>query len=241
MAVVVVDALHLRDVPLHGEQRRHHDREPRARELSYLAVLPARHARRRDPDLPRRDHPQRRLDGRSPRACSTWSRSSSRVRSAPSPATPRLFWLARRFSPKVTHQVDLAAPEREGGPGARASSTPSAPVLIVAGRYVPGLRFVVNATMGLSDIRYRRFVAWSVASGCSGAPTPVSSPTRSVRLSGNSRWRPSIISGLVTTVGLSVVLLSVRRRRRMTPRPPTTPWTAGPAVEEGCSAERGEI
>jgi membrane protein DedA with SNARE-associated domain len=31
------------------------------------------------------------------------------------------------------------------------------PVLIVGGRYVPGLRFVVNATMGLLEIRYRRF------------------------------------------------------------------------------------
>jgi membrane protein DedA with SNARE-associated domain len=41
----------------------------------------------------------------------------------------------------------------------------SAPLLIVAGRYVPGLRFVVNATMGLSTMRYRRFLPWSILGG----------------------------------------------------------------------------
>ncbi len=34
----------------------------------------------------------------------------------------------------------------------------SAPTLIVAGRYVPGLRFVVNPTMGVSKYPYRRFL-----------------------------------------------------------------------------------
>ena len=38
-------------------------------------------------------------------------------------------------------------------------------LLIVAGRSVPGMRFAVNASMGLSEIPYRRFLAWSVLSG----------------------------------------------------------------------------
>ena len=37
--------------------------------------------------------------------------------------------------------------------------------MIVAGRYVPGMRFAVNATMGLSNIPYRRFLPWSVLGG----------------------------------------------------------------------------
>jgi membrane-associated protein len=50
---------------------------------------------------------------------------------------------------------DVAA--REGGANERikqalAIMDSSAPLLIVGGRYVPGMRFVVNATMGLSDI-----------------------------------------------------------------------------------------
>jgi len=133
-----------------------------------------------------------------------------------------LFWLARRFSPKVAHQVELA---RQNAKVAQALAIldSSAPVLIVAGRYVPGLRFVVNATMGLSDIRYRRFVAWSVVSGVLWSTYTCILAYQIGQALGNFPLASVIISGLVTTVGLSVVLLSVRRRRRMTPRPPTTP------------------
>ena len=38
-------------------------------------------------------------------------------------------------------------------------------LLIVGGRYVPGMRFAVNASMGLSDIPYRCFLPWSVLGG----------------------------------------------------------------------------
>ena len=38
-------------------------------------------------------------------------------------------------------------------------------VLLVLGRYVPGLRFVINTTMGLSDRRYRDFLTWSALGG----------------------------------------------------------------------------
>jgi membrane protein DedA with SNARE-associated domain len=44
--------------------------------------------------------------------------------------------------------------------------------LIVAGRFVPGLRFAVNATMGLSDIPLRRFAAWSAVGGTVCRRTP---------------------------------------------------------------------
>jgi membrane-associated protein len=33
--------------------------------------------------------------------------------------------------------------------------------VLVVGRYVPGLRFVINATMGLSGMPYRQFIPWS--------------------------------------------------------------------------------
>jgi len=41
----------------------------------------------------------------------------------------------------------------------------NAPLLIMAGRDVPGLRFAVNAMMGLSRMPYRRFLPWSAAGG----------------------------------------------------------------------------
>jgi len=75
-----------------------------------------------------------------------------------------LFWIARKSSAKMQPHLDkalenpkvrVAWESLEGSPG----------LLIVAGRYVPGMRFAVNASMGLSTIAYRRFLGWSVLSG----------------------------------------------------------------------------
>src|SRR5206468_3924127 len=78
----------------------------------------------------------------------------------------------------------------------------SAPVLIVGGRYVPGMRFVVNATMGLSDIPYRRFLPWSVLGGVLwSAYTCLLAYKVATSLAGFS-LASVVISGLVTTVML---------------------------------------
>ena len=78
-------------------------------------------------------------------------------------------WVTRRCSgsPASTRPPDLGQGRRRPrqNPTVRRGFDlldSSAPVLIIGGRYVPGMRFVVNATMGLSDIRYRRFLPWSV-------------------------------------------------------------------------------
>src|SRR4051794_4615577 len=75
-----------------------------------------------------------------------------------------LFWLARLFTGKLEPQIARA----KASPSVREAldlMDSSAAVLIIGGRYVPGMRFVVNATMGLSDIAYPRFLVWSVISG----------------------------------------------------------------------------
>ena len=41
----------------------------------------------------------------------------------------------------------------------------TAPTLILFGRFVPGLRFMVNATMGLTKHRYPSFLLWSSIGG----------------------------------------------------------------------------
>ena len=75
-----------------------------------------------------------------------------------------LFWIARHFSRRMGPHLERAR-ANDHVRDALATMDGSAPILIVGGRYVPGMRFVVNATMGLSDIKYRRFLAWSVLSG----------------------------------------------------------------------------
>ncbi|MGZ5414946.1 MAG: DedA family protein [Aeromicrobium sp.] len=87
-------------------------------------------------------------------------------------------------------------------------------VLLVFARYVPGLRFVVNATFGLSDLPYHKFLPWSAfgailwsSSTCLLAywvgSTVEDYPLASV-----------IISGAITTALISVLFLRERRRRQ---------------------------
>jgi hypothetical protein len=75
-----------------------------------------------------------------------------------------LFWIARRYSHRIKPQIEGARAHRQIR-DALAVMDSSAPLLIVGGRYVPGMRFVVNATMGITGMPYRRFLPWSVLSG----------------------------------------------------------------------------
>lgn len=125
-----------------------------------------------------------------------------------------LFWLARRYSRRIEPQVARA----RANPKVRQAldiMTSSAPVLIVAGRYVPGMRFVVNATMGISAMPYRRFLGWSVLSGTLWSLYTSVLAYEIGRALGEYPLASMVISGLVTTAALIVVFFSIRRRRRL--------------------------
>ena len=98
-----------------------------------------------------------------------------------------LFWIARTNSTRVQPTLDktLENPKVEAAWGMLQGSPG---LLIVGGRYVPGLRFVVNATMGLSDIPYRRFLPGPSSAARSGPYTRAGSRTRSRRRSPAIRW-----------------------------------------------------
>jgi membrane-associated protein len=71
-----------------------------------------------------------------------------------------LFWIARRSSSYVEPQLERARRNRKIA-SALSFLDRGAPLLLLVGRYVPGLRFVINATMGLSGMPYRQFIPWS--------------------------------------------------------------------------------
>ncbi len=124
-----------------------------------------------------------------------------------------LFWLARHFSRRMGPQLERAR-ANDHVRDALATMNGSAAILIVGGRYVPGMRFVVNATMGLSDIKYRRFLAWSVLSGILWSTyTCVLAYKVSTELAGFP-LASVVISGLVTTIALAAIFMFVRRRKR---------------------------
>ncbi len=75
-----------------------------------------------------------------------------------------LFWIARKNAAKVRPSLDKAT-KNQKVEAAWSMLDASPGLLIVGGRYVPGMRFAVNASMGLSDIPYRRFLPWSVLGG----------------------------------------------------------------------------
>jgi membrane protein DedA with SNARE-associated domain len=124
-----------------------------------------------------------------------------------------LFWLARSYSRRIEPQLTRA----KADPRVRQAfdlMDRSPAVLIIGGRYLPGMRFVVNATMGLSDIAYRRFLLWSVISGTLWS-TYTSVLAYEIGLAlGEYPLASFVISGLVTTVAMAVVFFTVRRNRR---------------------------
>jgi membrane-associated protein len=124
-----------------------------------------------------------------------------------------LFWLARLYSRKIQPQVDRARTNTQVRQALDIMES-SAPVLIVGGRYVPGMRFVVNATMGLSTMPYRRFLPWSVLSGVLWSVyTCVLAYNIGLALA-DFPLASVVISGAVTTVAIGVVFLTLRSHRR---------------------------
>jgi membrane protein DedA with SNARE-associated domain len=95
----------------------------------------------------------------------------------------------------------------------------SVPALLLGGRYVPGLRFVVNATMGLSDIRYPRFLAWSSLSGVIWSAYTCLLAYSIGQALGEFPLASIMISGFITTAALVVVFMVIRRRRRASADP----------------------
>jgi membrane protein DedA with SNARE-associated domain len=142
-----------------------------------------------------------------------------------------LFWIARKSARRIEGQVARAKANRSVSQAFDLLDS-SAPVLIIGGRYLPGMRFVVNGSMGLSDIAYRRFLVWSVISGTLWS-TYTSVLAYEIGLAlGDYPLASFVISGLVTTVAIAAIIYTVRRNRRARARAALTEADGSPAAEE---------
>ncbi len=140
-----------------------------------------------------------------------------------------VFWIARAGSKRFAAQVDKARsnPKVQSVLGFMGSS---APLLLVAGRYVPGVRLAVNVTMGASDIAYRRFLVWSSLGGTLWAIyTCVLAYLVATALSGFP-LASVVISGAITTIAIGVLFLVVRRRRAGRPGSPGSGEARAPSA-----------
>jgi membrane-associated protein len=87
-------------------------------------------------------------------------------------------------------------------------------VLLVFGRYVPGLRFVINATMGMNRYPYGKYLPWSALGGALWSTYTCLLAYKVGSTLDNYPLASVYISGLITTVVMAVIFLVVRRRDR---------------------------
>jgi membrane-associated protein len=122
-----------------------------------------------------------------------------------------LYWIARGSSSRITPQLERARKNTRVA-AALDFLDRGAPVLLVFGRYVPGLRFVINATMGMNRYPYLRYLPWSALGAVMWSTYTCVLAYKVGSSLDNYPLASVYISGLITTVLMAVIFLVVRRR-----------------------------
>jgi membrane protein DedA with SNARE-associated domain len=86
-----------------------------------------------------------------------------------------------------------------------------APILIVFGRFVPGVRFVVGASMGLTRYSYPRFLLWDAIGGIAWASFACISSALVSTAIGDQPILSIVVSLVITSALLGFVYQRVRR------------------------------
>jgi membrane protein DedA with SNARE-associated domain len=121
-----------------------------------------------------------------------------------------LYWIAR-IGGKRLATARQADAQRQGG---RALHWLASSAAAGVGRYVPGLRFVINATFGLSAYRYPNFLhCGRLSAEPSGRFTCGLAYLVGTALA-DFPLASLIISGVITTAALGLIFLIVRRSRK---------------------------
>jgi membrane protein DedA with SNARE-associated domain len=137
-----------------------------------------------------------------------------------------LYWITRTGPKSLKARLQATSQEDERVAKGLALLNRSGPLLIAFGRFVPGVRFAVNVSMGLIEYRYRRFLLfsaiggslWSIWTcllaywvGAALADFPVAS---------------IVVSGVITTILIAAVYWIDRRRSAGETESPAPPETA---------------
>ena len=122
-----------------------------------------------------------------------------------------LYWIARTASARFQPQIERAEADSRVQTVLRIVGERAA-LFIVLGRYVPGVRFFVNASMGIRKYPYPRFLLYSTIGGVLwGTYTALLAYWVGNALSGYP-IASFFISGAITTVIIVVVFWLERRR-----------------------------
>jgi membrane-associated protein len=142
-----------------------------------------------------------------------------------------LYWVARLFSDRLAKQVEHAK-QNEKVASALGLLGDNAAVLLICGRFVPGVRFVVNCTYGIAKLPYRRFLLWSALGGTIWAVYTCALAYAVGTALADFPLASVIISGAITTVLMGVIFWVVRRNRRQRRRDGSASSHAGIATTQ---------
>ncbi len=123
-----------------------------------------------------------------------------------------LYWIARTGPKRLKARLEAGAQKDERVAKGLALLGRSGPLLISCGRFVPGVRFAVNVSMGLTEYPYRRFLLFSAIGGIGWSIyTCLLAYWISTALA-DFALASILISGIVTTVLVAGVYWIDRRR-----------------------------
>jgi membrane-associated protein len=124
-----------------------------------------------------------------------------------------LYWIARTGPKRLKARLQATSQEDERVAKGLALLGRSGPLLIACGRFVPGVRFAVNVSMGLIEYPYRRFLLFSTLGGVLWAAYACLLAYWIGTSLADFPLASIVISGVITTVLIAVVYLIDRRSR----------------------------
>jgi membrane-associated protein len=123
-----------------------------------------------------------------------------------------LYWLARLSRHRFQSRLDAAMRNAKVAEAMDLIGT-NMRVMLVVGRFVPGLRFVVNASCGLAMLPYPRFLFWSFIGGGSWSVVTCLTAYVAATALGDNPIAAFALASLVSTFAVVVVFALIRRQR----------------------------
>ena len=123
-----------------------------------------------------------------------------------------LYWIARTGPRRLKARLKAAAQKDERVEKGLALLGRSGPLLIACGRFVPGVRFAVNVSMGITEYPYRRFLLFSAIGGVAWAVYTCLLAYWVGTALADFPLASVVVSGIVTTI-LIVGVYWIDRRR----------------------------
>jgi membrane protein DedA with SNARE-associated domain len=125
-----------------------------------------------------------------------------------------LYWIARTGPKDLKVRLEAISHDDERVAKGLALLERSGPLLIAFGRFVPGVRFAVNVSMGLTEYPYRRFLLFSAIGGALWSTYTCLLAYWVGNALADFPIASIVISGVITTVLIGAVYWIDRRRSR---------------------------